>query len=89
VMRHIVVAYEANDENAEVFVVVLGSVAENFRGVTIHEVVDETIFDDRDDHGAIDALYQLLTSEGRLTADQRGQLERFGDELREWRGEDG
>lgn len=87
-MRTIVVTYEADDANAEVFVVVLGSVAENFRGVTIHEVLDETIFDDRDDHGAVDALYSLLTQEGRLTEEQRTQLERFGEELREWSGEE-
>jgi hypothetical protein len=87
-MRHVVFAYEADDENAEVFLIVLGSVAENFRGVTIHEVVDETILGDGDDRGAIDALYQLITSEGRLTEEQQGQLERFGDELREWRGEE-
>lgn len=87
-MRAITFTYEASDEDAEVFAVVLGSVAENFRGVDLHEVVDDTLFQDRDDRGAVDALYAALTAEGRLTDEQRGQLERFGEELREWRGDE-
>lgn len=87
-MRTMVFTYEADDEEAEVFAVVMGSVAENFRGVTIHEIVDETIFDDQDDHGAVDALYASLTAAGRLSADQQKLLEEFGEQLRAWGGGD-
>jgi hypothetical protein len=83
-----VFTYEADDDEAEVFAVVMGSVAENFRGVTIHEVIDETIFDDQDDRGAVDALYASLTAAGRLSPDQQRLLEEFGEQLRAWGGED-
>lgn len=84
-MRAMTFTYEAGDEEAEVFAVVMGSVAENFRGVTLHEIVDDTVFHDRDDHGAVDALYEVLTREGRLTDKQRAQLAEFSDALRDWR----
>lgn len=86
-LRTMVITYGATDEDAETFMVVLGSVAENFRGVELHEFVDETILEDAgDDRGAIDALYARMTAEGRLSREQREQLERFSEELREWAG---
>ncbi len=87
-IRTLIFTYQATDEDAEVFTIVMGSVAENFRGAKLHEVVDETVLGDGDDRGAVDALYQTLTREGRLTDEQRTLLDDFGQQLREWRGDD-
>lgn len=76
--------YQAEDADAEVFAVVMGSVAENFAGVTLHEACDETTIGDGEDRGAVEALRELLEEAGRLSELQTQQLERFGDELREW-----
>jgi hypothetical protein len=84
-LRTLTLTYRAQDqEEAEVFATVIGSMAENFGGVILHEVVDETVFPDRDDHGAVDAMLEALLEVGRLAHAQVEQLDRFGSELRAW-----
>lgn len=83
-IRTLAFTYQADDQHAELFAVVMGCVAENFRGATLHEVLDETVLGDRDDRGALEVLYELVTSDGRLTEEQREELEDFGRRLNDW-----
>lgn len=77
--------YEAEDDAADTFMVVLGSIAENFRGVRVVEFQDDTVFSDGED--AMAALHELVSA-APLTAEQRRQLEEFSEALADWSGEE-
>lgn len=83
-VRTLFLTYEADDESAETFMVLLGMVAENFKGVKVVEFQDDTVFADGTD--AMAALHEMATSAGRLTDYQRRQLEEFGEALNGWDG---
>lgn len=85
-VRTAFLTYQATDEDAEVFMVVLGSVAENFRGVELVDFQDDTVFAEGEDPMVL--LHSMATDEGRLTGDQLRQLREFGEQLAEWRGEE-
>lgn len=76
--------YEAGDDAAETLMIVLGSVAENFRGVEVVEFQDDTVFEDGEDAMAV--LHELATSAARLTPEQQQQLEEFSRALGDWDG---
>jgi hypothetical protein len=85
--RTMFLTYEATDGAAETFMVVIGSIAENFRGVEVAEFQDDTVFTD-DGEDAMAALHRVATAEGRLTDEQREELDRFKVALSAWEGEE-
>ena len=76
--------YEADDGAAETLAVVLGAVAENFRGVNVLEMQDDTLFADEPDPR--EALHEMVTSGDRLSDDQRRTLAEFAEALSDWDG---
>ena len=82
-VRTTFLTYEADDGTAETLAVVLGAVVENFRGVTILEMQDDSLFDGADPR---DALHEMVTSGDRLTDGQRKTLEDFAQQLSAWDG---
>ncbi len=83
-LRTMYLTYEADDAVAETLVVVLGAVAENFRGVEVVEIQDDTLFAEGVD--AREVLHELVTSDGRLTPEQRSAIAAFGQAVAEWDG---
>lgn len=84
-VRTLFLTYSADDDAAETFMIVLGSIAENFRGVEIVEFQDDTIFADGED--AMTALHAMATS-SRLTAEQQSILDDFSQKLSTWEGDE-
>lgn len=83
-IRILFLTYSADDDAADTFMVVLGSVAENFRGVTVVEYQDDTVF--AEDEGAMAVLHKLATGAERLTESQQAELKAFTLALGEWEG---
>jgi hypothetical protein len=83
-VRTTFLTYEADDGAAETLAIVLGAVVENFRGVTVLEMQDDTLFADALDRR--EALHELVTSRERLTDAQRETLEEFAAQLSAWDG---
>lgn len=80
--------YEAEDDDADTFMVVVGSIAENFRGIRLVEYQDDTILsDDDDEFDLISTMHAITTKDEHLTEEQRKELEAFSKRLNEWRGE--
>lgn len=80
--------YQADDDDAaDTFMIVLGTVAENIRGVKVVEYQDDTVFADGQD--VMDVLHAVTTGEERLTAAQRAELEDFAGRLKAWDEEGG
>lgn len=87
-VRTMFLTYEAEDDDADTFMVVVGSIAENFRGIRLVEYQDDTILsDDDDEFDLISAMHAITTKDEHLTEEQRKELEDFSKRLNEWRGE--
>lgn len=82
-LRTWAIAFEATDEAAEVAAVVVGSVLENFRGVTMAEFVDETAFAEETGSEAVDVLHQVLTSRP-LSQEQLASVKEFVKDIEAW-----
>lgn len=85
-VRTMFLTYQAEDSDADTFMIVVGSIAENFRGVQLVEFQDDTVFADGAD--PMETLHELVTSAGRLTPEQRGELAQFSARLNEWQGDE-
>lgn len=87
-IRTMFLTYEAEDDDADTFMVVVGSIAENFRGIRLVEYQDDTILsDDDDEFDLISTMHAITTKDEHLTEEQRKELEAFSKRLNEWRGE--
>jgi hypothetical protein len=83
-VRTLFLTYEADEDTADTFMIVLGSIAENFRGVDVVDYQDDRLFaEDRDPK---ETLHELMTS--RLSNEQRQELEAFASQLQNWEGEE-
>ena len=82
-LRTWVIAFEATDGAAEVAAVVVGSVLENFRGVTMAEFTDETALAGPAGSEAVDVLHEVLTSRP-LTPEQARSVKEFVDDITTW-----
>lgn len=83
-IRTLFLTYEGDNDSADTFMVVLGSVAENFRGITVIEYQDDTVF--AEDEDAMAVLHKLATGAERLTPSQQAELKAFTLALGEWDG---
>ncbi len=83
-VRTMFITYEAGDDAADTFMILVGMVAENFQGVKLVEFQDDTVFAEGTDAMAL--LHRMTTEEGRLTDDQRQTLEEFAQQLSAWEG---
>jgi hypothetical protein len=83
-VRTMFITYEADDDSAETFMIVFGSIADNFRGIKVVEFQDDTIF--ADGENAMTALHDMATSKSRLTPEQQQLLDEFSSQLSEWEG---
>lgn len=79
--------FEADAETRDMFYMVVGSIAENFRGVSLVEFQDDTILGEAPEH-VTSAMYKMATSESRLTEEQREEIERFSRTVAEWTGDE-
>jgi hypothetical protein len=80
-LRTMFITYEAGDDAAEVFMVVMGSIIENFKGVSLVEYQDDTVFADGGE--AMGALYEMAARRP-LTEEQRSALDSFTEQLEGW-----
>jgi hypothetical protein len=85
-LRTLFLTYEAEDSAADTFMVVLGSVAENFRGIEVVEYQDDTAF--AEDEDAMATLHRLATGAERLAPEQQAELDAFVRALGEWDGKE-
>jgi hypothetical protein len=86
-VRSLFITYESTDDDADTFMVVLGSIAENFKGVHLVDYQDDTLFAEGEPVDAMSVLHQLSTAETRLTPQQREELESFTQQLSQWNGD--
>lgn len=84
-VRTLFVTYESDDDTADTFMVVLGSIIENFRGVKMIEYQDDTIFGEKID--TMELLHDM-TTRASLTQSQQEELDRFTTALSAWEGEE-
>lgn len=87
-LRTMAMTYEATQDDADTFMVVMGSIAENFRGVELHDFQDDSIFDEEDKATIAATLHRMHTKEDRLTEEQRAELDSFTRKLNEWTGDE-
>lgn len=85
-IRTLFITYESNQDSADTFMIVLGSIAENFRGVKVVEYQDDSLFEDNTD--MVEVLHQMRTKEERLSKEQRAELKKFTETLNEWTGDE-
>lgn len=84
-VRTLFMTYESDDDTADTFMVVLGSIVENFRGVKLVEYQDDTIFGEKID---MTELLHEMTTKAPLTKEQQRELDSFTAALANWDGED-
>lgn len=84
-VRTLFLTYSASDDAAETFMIVLGSISENFRDIDVIEFQDDTVF--ADGENAMTALHEMATNKSRLTPDQLLILDEFSQKLNEWKGQ--
>ena len=82
-VRTMFVTYQATDDAADTFMIVVGSIAENFKGVELLEYQDDSVF--MDGAIAMDTLHEMLTADSRLTGEQQRLLDEFSESLNEWK----
>lgn len=83
-IRNMFITYEADDDSADTFMIVIGSIAENFRGVIVVEYQDDSVF--TDGAATLSSLHEMVTAATNLTPEQKQALDDFTQSLNEWDG---
>lgn len=78
--------FEADEETRDMFYMVMGSIAENFRGVHLIEFKDDTHFQETP-LAVLEAAHNMKKMKSRLTDDQQRELEEFSRKLNDWTGD--
>lgn len=81
-LRSFVFTFTADDEATEVFSIVLGSVAENFRGIHNISFESDDMFEDQSD--LAEFLYNIRHDSQVLSKDQLQVIEDFTASLNDW-----
>lgn len=87
-LRTMAMTYEATQDDADTFMVVMGSIAENFRGVTLVDYQDDSIFDEEERADIALTLHRMRSKGGHLTEEQQAELDSFTRTINEWTGDD-
>lgn len=85
-VRTLFLTYEAKEQDADTFMIVIGSIAENFRGVEVVEFQDDSMFTEDEDPRV--RLHEMVTAATRLTESQKMELDEFAARLAQWDGDD-
>lgn len=81
-LRSFVFSFTANEEATEIFSIVLGSVAENFRGIHNISFESDDMFEDQSD--LAEFLYNIRHDSQVLDKDQLKTIEDFTASLNDW-----
>lgn len=87
-LRTMAMTYESTQDDADTFMIVMGSIAENFRGIKLHDFQDDSIFDAEERASIAATLHRMRTRGDHLTDEQRAELDNFTRSLNEWKGDE-